>query len=688
MHYSVIVHRLQWIGLSLLIFTSGCAAFRPIRGIPAKALGPEMLGESRSNESTIDLSLLSQTPPRQHLVDGGDVLGIYIEGVLGNPNQAPPISVPTNPELPPAIGYPFTVRDDGTLSLPMIGSIPVHGMTIRQVEDTLRRIYTVERQILQPGQDRIIVSLQRPRQVKVLVLRQETGGVGGNQFAQGLSINLGQTKRGSGQVVYLPIYKNDVLHALAQTGGLPGLDAENTIYVVRRRNPHQGMNCPPSGMPGQYGPPTGFGPPPQGFGGPMPLSQNTTKSGGGVILASHQSGNAPRVQTINHQQGGSFRMPPVQIQNLPSSNAGETLRASMQSIDEEPVLRANMQTIEEPVLRSPQQGGPMDLRAPSVPELSDSELRSLQPHSGNYRWGTPGSPSNAPAPITSEETMPEPTFVPRQWSDPASPQMQALPPAGSSYQPPQAAPTPPSYAMPQPRMQPQVPTGQPVMPPQMNYGQMPPQQEWQDPSMAGPVNMPPFLDEIPWDQLPAGVNFDPNDPTMNNHEIIKIPVRLKPGENPHIRPSDVVLQDGDIVFIESRETEIFYTGGLLGGGQYTLPRDYDLDVLGAIAIAQGQNQQAVSRQVGGVSAINGDVTISASNVIILRQLPGGGQIPIKVDLYRALEDPSERVLIQPGDIVMLRYTPLEAVGAFLERNLLESALFGLAASQLQTGGGN
>jgi len=660
MHYSVIVHKLRWIGLSLLIFSSGCAAFRPIDGIPAQCLSPEMMGESRSNESTIDLSLLGQTPPRQHLVDAGDVLGVYIEGVLGNPGQAPPISVPTDPELPPAIGYPFTIRDDGTLSLPMIGSIPVRGMTIRQVEDTLRRIYTVERQILQPGQDRIIVSLQRPRQYKVLVLRQETGGVGGNQFAQGLSINLGQSKRGSGQVVYLPVYKNDVLHALAKTGGLPGLDAENTIYIVRRRHGHQAMNCPPYGTQPQYGPPTGFGPP-QNFGGPMPMSQTNPRANhGGIILASHQPGNAPRVQTVNHQHGQPYQMPPVTVQNLPSSSRGETLRASMQSIDEEPVLR------------TPQPSGPADLRAPSVPALSDSEMRSLQPQSGNYRWGAPAAPSNPPGQAPAPEVMPEPTFVPQQnWAGQNAPQTQAMPPMAAPYQAPVQQP---------------YPMQQPPMPPQMNYGHMP-SQNWQ-PEMSGPVEMPHFMDDIPWDQLPSGMNFDPNDPTMNNHEIIKIPVRLKPGEQPHIRPQDVILQDGDIVFIESRETEIFYTGGLLGGGQYTLPRDYDLDVLGAIAIAQGQNQQSVSRQVGGVSAINGDVTISASNVIILRQLPGGGQVPIKVDLYKALEDPSERVLIQPGDIVMLRYKRLEAVGAFIERNLLESALFGLAASQLQTGGGN
>ena len=47
----------------------------------------------------------------------------------------------------------------------------------------------------------------------------------------------------------------------------------------------------------------------------------------------------------------------------------------------------------------------------------------------------------------------------------------------------------------------------------------------------------------------------------------------------------ILLHDGDIVFIESRETEVFYTGGLLGGNQFALPRDYDIDVVRAICAA-------------------------------------------------------------------------------------------------------
>ncbi len=59
------------------------------------------------------------------------------------------------------------------------------------------------------------------------------------------------------------------------------------------------------------------------------------------------------------------------------------------------------------------------------------------------------------------------------------------------------------------------------------------------------------------------------DESLNQRHIVRIPIRLSPGEPVNIREQDIILCDGDIVFIESRETEVFYTGGLLGGGQYT-----------------------------------------------------------------------------------------------------------------------
>ncbi|MCA9067664.1 MAG: hypothetical protein KDA84_01990, partial [Planctomycetaceae bacterium] len=53
---------------------------------------------------------------------------------------------------------------------------------------------------------------------------------------------------------------------------------------------------------------------------------------------------------------------------------------------------------------------------------------------------------------------------------------------------------------------------------------------------------------------------------IDSPEIIRIPMRVYPGEHLPFAEPDIILQDGDIVFVESRETEFFFTGGLLGGG--------------------------------------------------------------------------------------------------------------------------
>ena len=59
----------------------------------------------------------------------------------------------------------------------------------------------------------------------------------------------------------------------------------------------------------------------------------------------------------------------------------------------------------------------------------------------------------------------------------------------------------------------------------------------------------------------------------------------------------------------------------------------------------------------------GDV-IPPTRVLILRTLPGGEQIQIRVDLKRAMRDQRERVIIAPGDVVMLYYKPGEVFGNY------------------------
>ncbi len=617
---------LAMVPLLVLPLITGCAAFRPIHGLPARYMPVEFKGPTRSGKQTIDLSLLRQNPPAAHLVDTGDLLSIYVEGVLGRRDEQPPVFFPTNSnsDIPPTVGYPIPVRDDGSISLPLVGSVNVRGMTIRQVEDVLRKAYTVDHAFLQPGRDRLFVALQQPRTFRILVIRQEASSdisIG----TQG-QLNIGALKRGTGKVVNLPAYKNDVLNALAETGGLPGLDAENAIYIIRQQN--RQPYCPPGGQPAYQGTPTPVQPvqpvmPPQ-WQPEIPPPPQSLHPREGIIRGQSPGGfnpqadyrSAPILQTSAQAATGGW--------SQPTGRPGAVMPAAYQ---------------------------------PAVPPVPAVAPTPLPP--------TPGlSPQAAPGVAPPHSMMP------------------MAPPAGNWSQP-QMNPT----ATPQPGWAP--PSGYaPAIPGHAPALPMPPSAGW---SPAVPETMP----APGWDQsMPpvAGtvgdwpVNIDER---LNDRHIIRIPVRLGPGEYTNITESDIILQEGDIGFIEAGETEVFYTGGLLGGGQYTLARGYDLDVLGAIAVAQGRGNSGGSSRAtqsqGGQSALNNDVSISASQLIVLRPLPDGTQLTIQIDLYEAIRNPNERIIVQPGDYLLLQYTRCEAVMAFIERHLLEGALFGVAAAQLNQG---
>ena len=49
---------------------------------------------------------------------------------------------------------------------------------------------------------------------------------------------------------------------------------------------------------------------------------------------------------------------------------------------------------------------------------------------------------------------------------------------------------------------------------------------------------------------------------------------------------------------------------------------------------------------------------------MLRRTPDGRQVNIRVDLYRALRDPRENIIIEPGDMLILQETPGEAMSRY------------------------
>jgi len=400
--------------LLIVVCLNGCASFtNPVlKGIPASRIPPELMAKPKTGERTIPLTWLRQKPPDVYRLAPRDVLGVWIEGILGERNQNPPIHIPEKTDAPVGMGYPIPVRSDGTISLPLIPPLRVEGMTIAEAEEAVRQAYTVKQRILKAGQERLIVTLLRPRQYRVLVIREDSGGSGGNvtvspigpfQPLVGVTEVSNNSRRGTGHVVDLPAYENDVLTALAKTGGLPGLDAVNEVTIER--------------------------------------------------------------------------------------GAGR--------------------------------------------EAQDMAMLCT------------------------------------------------------------------------------------------------------DDSFAG------------------------------TGQIVRIPLRGRPCELMPPPAQDIVLHNGDIIFVRARHAELFYAAGLLPPGEYPVPRDRDLDVVQAIAQIRGPlvNGGIAGNSLSGTIVGSGIGNPSPSLLTVLRQTPSG-QVSIRVDLNVAMQDPRERILVKAGDILVLQETPAEATARY------------------------
>ena len=654
----------------LLIWQAGCAAFRPIQGVPVRSLPEDMKVGDRSNRRTIDLSLLRQSPPIDpatgnvvHRIDGGDVLGVYVEGFVGKSSDPPPVFFPVNNDSPPSFGLPYPVREDGTISLPFVGSVNLRGLTLAEAEERVRQAYLAPRQMIRPDFHRVQVNLQRPRQYRVLVIRQDSRTDPGASGMMG-QLNIGAVKRGTGKVVNLPVYSNDVLNALTATDGLPGLDADNAVIVIRGRSKSQGGTLDPRW-------PTDLDPSlmmRSGTSPERPVIRGQSRDVPGYLHSENvrqatHLGPPRRVQPAGATVSGHGSSP-----NSPPSSGGfgtdMPLAPPRIWPDRNDLSPTAFDSLSGPGSYPAGSAGPGSFAA-----RSPQGQMPFQPNGPAWN-GSPGAPGPSPGNSPRDNPVPIPNPMMSQPAVTWGPQPNG--PQAFESQPNEPPPNGLQFNGPQPNG--------------MLPGGPPPGSRTSSPSVNPQPNnrwdRGPNVDQGP--DLEAALGLGGG--TLDGRHVIRIPIRLGPGETADIRPEDVILYDGDIVFIESRDTEVFYTGGLLGGGQYTLPRDYDLDILQALSLASSRGNSGGNRSIGGVSALNNDVSISPSTAIVLRKLPDGGEIPVKVDLYRARTDLSERIVIQPGDFILLQYTPLEAVGAFFERHLLETAIFGLAAQSFNKTG--
>src|SRR3954469_242253 len=112
---------LAFLGCTVL---QGCAALtNPVRdGVPVQKLTREVVAKPKNGQTTIPVAYLRQDVPDVYRLDRGDVLGIFVEGILETrgslpqPRVAEPgpgAATPSLPApLPPLTDSCFTVRED------------------------------------------------------------------------------------------------------------------------------------------------------------------------------------------------------------------------------------------------------------------------------------------------------------------------------------------------------------------------------------------------------------------------------------------------------------------------------------------------------------------------------------------------------------------------------------------------
>ena len=207
--------------LALCISTlAGCRSYGPTDLVPAA----DVLNRSCCNpnqEQQINFLNLRRTPPEQYVLSKGDVLGIYIQGITGDAAVPPPVNF-ADQDSQPAIGYPVPIRDDGYISLPLVAPIRVTGLTVGEAEAKIVRAYTQDKEILLEGNEKIIVTLMQRRTYNVLVIREDGGATNNSRGLNRNEIFLDEALTTESFSIELPNYENDVLHALSETGGMPG----------------------------------------------------------------------------------------------------------------------------------------------------------------------------------------------------------------------------------------------------------------------------------------------------------------------------------------------------------------------------------------------------------------------------------------------------------------------------------
>jgi hypothetical protein len=141
----------------------------------------------------------------------GDVIAVYVDGVLPAPGGVPPLNFPIPPVIKLSVGYPIPVGEYGRIALPQAGDVNVNGKSLDEAIVAIRAAYG---NILRPD-TRVLVTLARPRRTNIIVIRAD------------------RTEETDAVLVELPEVDADVLMARGRSVRFPGALATETSRVAK-----------------------------------------------------------------------------------------------------------------------------------------------------------------------------------------------------------------------------------------------------------------------------------------------------------------------------------------------------------------------------------------------------------------------------------------------------------------------
>ena len=97
----------------------------------ANTAASSLLGQQ--DDSLLEQMGLSGGPYR---LRPGDVLGVFIDGLIGSFDSDPPVHYP-NDGRTPVIGFPIAIEHDGNISIPILGDVQVSTLTVPQARKKL-----------------------------------------------------------------------------------------------------------------------------------------------------------------------------------------------------------------------------------------------------------------------------------------------------------------------------------------------------------------------------------------------------------------------------------------------------------------------------------------------------------------------------------------------------------------------